>query len=67
MFSGRERFAKVMSFYFVLITFANQKSQFAKVMSALFCTHNLRKFLEILDDVELVFAKIAKIAKIFLW
>ena len=66
MFSGRESFAKVMSLYFVLITFANQKSQFAKVMSALFCTHNLRKFLEILDDVELVFAKIAKIAKIFL-
>jgi hypothetical protein len=66
MFSGWESFAKVMSLYFVLITFANQKSQFAKVMSALFCTHNLRKFLEILDDVELVFAKIAKIAKIFL-
>jgi hypothetical protein len=64
MFSGRESFAKVMSLYFVLITFANPKSPFAKVMSALFCTHNLRKFWEIFDDVEHVFAKIAKIAKI---
>jgi hypothetical protein len=33
-------------------------------MSALFCAHNLRKFLEILDDVELVFAKKLSSAKL---